>query len=262
MTDSLPDPSLFALARRWAADSLRSRGLAASASYLAGQLWFLLRDNTPERRRSRFGDMEYDFDHAVDTTWARLPLRVRLREVFTERLYQPTVPEEFEAVMAELAAVDFTGYTFIDLGSGKGRALLLATRLPFAAIVGVEVQPELHRTALANLAAFDKSEALCRNLSAHCCDARDYDFPSSPLLVYLFNPFPGYVLERVLANLEGSLRKNPRPVFLAYNAPYEQNVVDAYLRRHGNFLRCIIARRKFVIYSNVEGGDDEPQEES
>ncbi|HEX2917378.1 MAG TPA: hypothetical protein VHN81_02605, partial [Edaphobacter sp.] len=88
-SDSLPQ-----LAWKWMRDSVRSRGVLASTVYLGGQAWSVLRDSMPDRRRSRFGDIDYDCDYGVDTTWARLPLRVRLREVFTERLYQPTVPEE------------------------------------------------------------------------------------------------------------------------------------------------------------------------
>ena len=38
-------------------------------------------------------------------------------------------------------------------------------------------------------------------------DAEDYAFPAGPLVVYLFNPFPGAVLERVVARLEASLRE-------------------------------------------------------
>ena len=41
-------------------------------------------------------------------------------------------------------------------------------------------------------------------------DAQDFAFPPDPLVVYLYNPFPGAVLERVVANLEASLRERPR----------------------------------------------------
>lgn len=40
--------------------------------------------------------------------------------------------------------LDFEEYTFIDLGSGKGRALLIASEYPFRAVVGVELSPKLH----------------------------------------------------------------------------------------------------------------------
>lgn len=214
------------LALKWFRDSVRSRGVLASLVYLGGQAWELTRDSMPDRRLSRFGDIDYDCDYGVDTTWARLPIGVRLREVFTERLYQPTVPDEFSEIMQYLAVVDFTKFTFIDLGSGKGRALLLAAMYPFEEIVGVEVQQELHRIAEQNIANFDVPGQQCRNVWSRCLDAREFEFPPTPIVLYLFNPFPDYVMEKVIENLERSVRENPRPVYVLYNAPWEKQVLD------------------------------------
>ena len=174
MTQSNRPPSLAAAALRWQRDSIRARGFVGSFRYLADQFVECVKDSLPERRRSRFGDIDYDCDHAVDTTWARLPLSVRLREVFSERLYQPTVEEEFAAIMQHLATVDFATYTFIDLGSGKGRALLLAAMYPFARIVGVEVQPELDAIARQNIERFDEPGQQCHKIESVCADAREY----------------------------------------------------------------------------------------
>lgn len=189
--------------------------------YLAGQIVECVKDSTPERRRSRFGDIEYDCDHAVDTTWARLPLSVRLREIFSERLYQPTVEEEFAAIMRHFQNLDLKTFAFIDLGSGKGRALLLAAHYPFARIIGVEVQPELHAIAELNIQRVAGRDLACPRLESVCADAREYRVPGESLLVYLFNPFPDYVLRRVLQNLVESAQAAPRPVYVVYNAPFE-----------------------------------------
>lgn len=228
--------SLAAAARRWQRDSFRARGFLGSLRYLAGQVVDCIRDSTPERRRSRFGDIDYDCDHAVDTTWARLPLSVRLREIFSERLYQPTVEEEFAEIMRRLAHIDLTTFTFIDLGSGKGRALLMASMYPFARIVGVEVQPELEAIARRNIEAFQPQQIdggvaedhlarpgqLCRLIESLCADAREYDFPYEELVLYLFNPFPAYVLREVLEKLAASAASAPRRIFVLYNAPFER----------------------------------------
>lgn len=186
----------------------------------------------PERRRSRFGDIDYDCDHAVDTTWARLPISVRLREVFSERLYQPTVEEEFAAIMSHLATVDLQTYTFIDLGSGKGRALLLAAMYPFAHIVGVEVQPELDAIARQNIERFHEPSQQCSSIGLLCADAREYDFPATDIVLYLFNPFPDYVLREVLKNLIESARRSPRSIFVLYNAPFEKQEFERLPELH------------------------------
>ena len=215
-------PSLASAIVRWQRDSIRARGLGGSLKYLAEQFVECIKDSLPERRRSRFGDIDYDCDHAVDTTWARLPLSVRLREVFSERLYQPTVEEEFAEIMQHLATVDLETFTFIDLGSGKGRALLLAAMYPFQHIIGVEVQPELDAIARKNLDRFNEHGQQCQSISSICADAREYEFPLRNLVVYLFNPFPDYVLSEVLANLTASARSSPRAIFVLYNAPFEK----------------------------------------
>ena len=203
---------------RWARDSVRARGVPRSLAYLARQLWDLLRDSMPDRRRARFGDIDYDCDHGFDTTWARLSWGVRLREVFAERLYQPTVPDEFSEMLQHLARVDFTGFTFIDLGSGKGRVLLLAAAYHFRRIIGVEFQPELHAVAEVNLSRLRENGG---NIDAEslCLDAREFEFPPDPLVIYLFNPFPDYVLSTVLDNLQASVARHPRPVYVIYNTP-------------------------------------------
>jgi SAM-dependent methyltransferase len=222
MPQSTRSPSFGAAVLRWQRDSLRARGLLGSFLYLADQFVECVKDSLPERRRSRFGDIDYDCEHAVDTTWARLPISVRLREVFSERLYQPTVEEEFAEIMQHLTTVDLETFTFIDLGSGKGRALLLAAMYPFAHIVGVEVQPELDAIAHMNIERFDEPGQLCHSIESLCTDAREYEFPQANIVLYLFNPFPDYVLRDVLANLVASARRRPRTIFVLYNAPFEK----------------------------------------
>jgi SAM-dependent methyltransferase len=222
MSESKERPTLASAVLRWQRDSVRSRGVAGSLKYLAAQLAECIKDSLPERRRSRFGDIDYDCDHAVDTTWARLPISVRLREVFSERLYQPTVEEEFASIMQHLAGVDFSTFTFIDLGSGKGRALLLASMYPFAHIVGVEVQPALNAIARQNIERFRERGQQCHSIESICGDAREYAFPPSDIVLYMFNPFPDYVLCEVLGNLVASARRAPRSIFVLYNAPFEK----------------------------------------
>jgi SAM-dependent methyltransferase len=222
MSSSTKPPSLAAAFVRWQRDSMRARGLGGSVRYLAEQFVECVKDSLPERRRMRFGDIDYDCDHAVDTTWARLPLSVRLREVFSERLYQPTVESEFAEIMQQLTTVDFETFTFIDLGSGKGRALLMAAMYPFARVVGVEVQPELDVIARHNIERFDERGQQCHSIESICADAREYEFPAENIVLYLFNPFPDYVLREVLTKLIASVRRVPRTIFVLYNAPFEK----------------------------------------
>ena len=105
------------------------------------------------------------------------------------------------------------GATFIDLGAGKGRVLILAAELPFAAVVGVEYSKELHAVAQRNVRSSGADEQRVR---AELLDVRDFEFPETPLAIYLNNPFPEPVFDAVLANLHSSLDATPRPVTIVY----------------------------------------------
>jgi SAM-dependent methyltransferase len=229
--------------RGWWREQSQRNGVAAASVTLARELWDYLRDSTPERRRSRYGDMEYDWEHRVNTTSGSVGWRERLLGVFHSP-YQPTDAPLFREMMASLP-IDFSQFTFVDLGSGKGRTLLMASEYPFRRIVGVEVLPELHRAAGENIAAYRSPTQQCAQIEAVCADAREFEFPDEPLLLYLFNPLPEVGLIPVLANLEKSLRRNPRAVVVVYhNAALEDRL------RECHWLQRVASTDQFAIYRN------------
>lgn len=94
------------------------------------------------------------------------------------------------------AAID--EFTFIDLGAGMGRAMLLASEFPFRAIVGVELNPTLARIARKNLAFWRKAERENSPMRLVCRDACEFRMPAGPCVVFLFNPFGAPVLKRLV----------------------------------------------------------------
>ena len=135
MTSPSPPPLLRA-ARQWWSDLALREGRMAASSRLLAEVWEFLRDSTPARRRQRYGDADYDWDHHVNTTSAAVSWRDRLLGVFHSP-YQPTEPALFHEMLEALRQqvhLDFRDFTFIDLGSGKGRTLLLASDYPFRRI--------------------------------------------------------------------------------------------------------------------------------
>src|SRR5277367_2003445 len=163
---------------------------------LLRNLWNFLRDSTPSRKRQRYGDMEYDWEHRVNTTSGTVGWRTRLLGAFHSP-YQPTEPGLFREMMASLP-IAFDQFTFVDIGSGKGRTLLMASEYPFKRIVGVELLPELNQIALENLAHYKSESRKCFVLEAVCGDAADLPFPVEPLVLYLFNPLPETGLRRMM----------------------------------------------------------------
>jgi SAM-dependent methyltransferase len=201
-----------------------------------------VRESTPERRRQRYGDMEYDWEHRVNTTSGTVGWRARLLGLFHSP-YQPTDPALFREMMASLP-VEFDQFTFVDLGSGKGRTLLMASEYPFRRIVGVELIAELHRAAEENIRAYQSATQLCSQVEAVCMDACDFQFPAEPLVLYLFNPLREAGLKRVLASLEESLREEPRPLYVLYHNP----LLEHLLAENAVFVRTG-GTRQYSIYS-------------
>ena len=95
-----PAPQLRSNPLGWIADMVRHRGIVGALGYYSGAAISLLRDLSPQRRRSRYGDTDYDFDHHVDTTWATVSFRTRLRELLSGAQYQASEPELFHEISA------------------------------------------------------------------------------------------------------------------------------------------------------------------
>ena len=224
-------PSQISLSRsawRWWRNTAVRDGHFAATRKLLIALWEFVRDSTPERRRQRYGDADYDWDHRVNTTSAAVSWRDRLLGVFHSP-YQPTEARLFREMLEALheqTHADFRDFAFLDLGSGKGRTLLMASDYPFRRIVGVELLPALHQTAQENLGKYRGESQKCFALEAICADATDFPFPAEPIVLYLFNPLPESGLRRTIANLEQSLRDHPRAAYVLYHNPLLAHVLS------------------------------------
>ena len=128
-------------------------------------------------------------------------------------------PGEFTAAIDALD-VDLSGFTFIDLGSGKGRALLLASDYPFRQIIGVEFGEPLVQAARQNVEAIAESRDVSRISIVHA-DALEYDLPNEPSILFLYNPFGASVMEVVAERTRASLLAGPRELIVQYLNPFQ-----------------------------------------
>lgn len=159
----------------------------------------------------------FDTQYGVDTSgliWGE-DLLSDGRSARWSTAYYGIAPSVFHAAMAHVPA-DLSQYTFIDIGSGKGRAVMLATRYPFAEIHGVELAPELHAIAESNLRTFRAATQTEAPVHLNCVDAAEFPLPRKPLVLFFYHPFCKPVLKRVLRNLETSLRAYPRQIYIIY----------------------------------------------
>lgn len=124
-------------------------------------------------------------------------------------------------------------YTFIDMGAGKGRAMLLASELGFSQVLGVEIHPKLCRAACRNLKRWSRLGRAAAPMRVLCEDATAFQFPASPCVLYLFHPFDGVVLARLIQRIEEAFEQRPGELDLLYvNAEF-----DGLLEQHAGFAR-------------------------
>ncbi|HEY8314115.1 MAG TPA: methyltransferase domain-containing protein [Candidatus Baltobacteraceae bacterium] len=139
--------------------------------------------------------------------------------------YEPVPIDDFNALLAAVPANVETS-TFVDLGSGMGRGVMLASLHRFKQIIGVEVSPALHEVARENLRAWRKRPDLrCADIRLVNADASTFAYPPGDLVVFLYNPFGAATLSRTLERLVHD-RAHADAVYIAYHTPQERTAVE------------------------------------
>ena len=166
-------------------------------------------------------------------------------------VYQTLAASTINNIIGELP-IAHDRFTFIDLGSGKGRALLVASIYPFRKIVGVEVADELHQIALKNIdtyAAANKSQSIqkCQSIVAVRGDATQYEFPQGPLVVFMYSPFGKATLTKVIDGLGRSYDAEPRKIILVYANPQFDSILQC-----APFLRRMPSTQSISLYETLD----------
>lgn len=200
---------------------VRDRGLPAVAREAMHRL------ARGRKEGSREGRCDFDSEFGTDTSGVIQPWELDIPEPLVRQAvqYGTASVDGFTELLTSLS-INHQAYSFIDLGSGKGRALLLASRFPFKQIVGVELSSRLHQTSKANIERFQADWQRSRNLVSLCQNATEFQFPPHNTVLYLFNPFGAEILRDVVANLESSLRAVPRRVYILYVKPVHRRVLE------------------------------------
>ena len=112
------------------------------------------------------------------------------------------------------------GSRVLDIGSGKGGAVIAMSKFPFEEIVGVEISPELVRVAVENVSRLGLTD-----IRFVCCDATEFDELDGFTHIFMANPFPYKVTEIMVQNIVESLQRSPRDLVLIYKAPFHHEVL-------------------------------------
>lgn len=190
----------------------------------------------------------FDKKHNVET-WRE----VRLHELEIDSpnvehgvFYAGTDPKSFRSILDRLQ-INYEDFAFVDLGSGKGRALLMAAERPFKKIIGVEFAPELNRIAQKNILDYKNPARKCLRIEAVCQDAALFNPPEEPTVFYVFNAFHAPIIVKVLENIERSFNQKPREIYFIYANPAHNEAL-----RETAFFKEIYSDTWYSIYKNLD----------
>lgn len=215
---------------RW---SIEHRGVARTLEAAAKSLGRRLQPQ-PERPPHPF-DVEYGTDTGGLITGADLASG-HPSDRFIEG-YAAVPPSRFHNILARWQASGapqigasphaVTDTTFVDLGCGKGRAVLLASRCGFREVVGVELNPALAATARANANLWIAAGKARSPIRIEQGDAAEFVWPASPCLVFLFNPFGANIMQRLADRMEAAFLDRPTDLEVLY---YKPEQADAFAK--------------------------------
>jgi len=170
--------------------------------------------------RSEFNRLHpFDLSHGTDTSGVvgsnELPASKCTSE--TTHFYWGSQPSVARSALATLPSCET--FTFIDLGCGKGRPLLVASEFPFRDIIGVELSPTLVEIARANSAIIEKRYPGRTHIHVEVGDAGAYRLPPGNIVIFLYNPFGEGIMLKLVAALEAALANERRSIFVIYQNP-------------------------------------------
>jgi hypothetical protein len=156
--------------------------------------------------------------------------------------YFGVAPSVFQSLMRRWLrskpAAAVKDFTFIDLGAGMARAVLLASEMRFREVVGVELHPRLARIARHNVSLWRKAGRMQTATRIVCGDAVDFHFPPGPCLIFMFNPFGAPVMRRLLKRLASRFGDCPGSLDLLY----VNNEQEAQIERQSGFRRLFVGQ--------------------
>jgi SAM-dependent methyltransferase len=177
-------------------------------AWLKRTAWRVSPMNLLEKFENRRFDARHGTDTLADVRLQGLAITSPNRQ--RGNRYHPTPPRALKRVLTRLR-IRPADYSFVDIGSGKGRTLLVASELGFRRVIGVEFAAELHGIAQANVSTYlaRRNGAVGSPIECIHADATEFQLPEGNLVLYFFQPFDAVVLRQVLANVRRSAEAQP-----------------------------------------------------
>jgi hypothetical protein len=210
--------------------SLAQRGIAGTVRFSFQRLRSRLHEDTQTKPSVH----PFDERYGVDTSGliGGGDLRSGHRHDVFNTAYFGIAPSRFrwaiERWIADDSHAPIERYSFLDIGCGKGRAVIMASEFTFQQAIGVELHASLAEIAKTNTKAWKATgRALCP-VSILCQDATEFVFPQGACLLYLFNPFAAPVLKRLIERIEADFFDRPGMLDLIYFIPQSEKLLQAH----------------------------------
>ncbi|MDZ4728159.1 MAG: class I SAM-dependent methyltransferase [Leptospira sp.] len=112
-----------------------------------------------------------------------------------------------------------------DIGSGKGRVLIMAAIKGVSRCIGLEISEKLNVIAQNNINILAKKKILSsEQIQLITGNAAEYSLDRNIDIVYLANPFDQTIVEKVINNILTSNKNNPRKIFIVYMTPLHEEL--------------------------------------
>ena len=235
--------------------SIKTRGVFSTLPFVAGELWQSLKQLfqqkehaspvTPKSSPNYYPG--FDQKYGLDTEGLIRPSCMDVED--KNWIYGCRYQAIGSGLMDELTTlqISFEQFVFIDFGSGKGRAVLMASTKPFNKIIGVEYSLELTAIAKQNLLRFPKDLMKSHVIELLCQDAVEVTLPDQQLLLYFYNPFEEPIMQKIVDKVIKSYENSPRRFIIMYFTPLYAKLWDGVY-----FLNKCKSSEDVCIYDTLE----------
>jgi len=175
-------------------------------------------------------DLYYDVKYRYDTySWVPVDkLDVKEEQKEHAVIYQATRVIPLRRLFKKLNIPK--EYSFVDIGCGKGRVLLIAAEYGFKNIKGIEFSSNLTTIADKNILKYKTKTKSNTNFDVITIDAAEYKFNEIENVFFLFNPFDEVILKKVLDNIHESLKQHTRRVWMIYANAVHRELIEKTMK--------------------------------
>lgn len=180
-------------------------------------------------------ELAFDLIHKTDTKpeIENLDSTAQNSDYFSSP-HQGASPWIFKLCIKELVklGLDIQRASFLDIGSGKGRVMILSLLAGFERVFGVEFDPDLCDVARRNIETIQGRLNASRQTIFNA-DAACFTPPEGLSVVFMYNPFGTIMMRQVLNNLITSHHKHDcktfrDPLYIIYVNPVYSKVFDEF----------------------------------